>query len=82
MNIIFSDIEKKIIKIWYNSKVYGGHWGDNYFVLPEEEILFNKIMNDFSIEINPIYLRILKYWAEESSDTPEEEELKKKIESL
>jgi len=82
MRVSFSDTEKRILELWYISKVYGGHWGDNFFAIPEEEILINKIKNNDEVEIDSIYKRILKYWSEESNDTPEEEELRKKIENL
>jgi hypothetical protein len=85
MIVSLTEAEKRAIKIWAESNIHGGHWGDFDIIVPEEEIILNKLNNtkDNKISINEIEARIILGWSDSTFGihTMEEASVIKKIKS-
>jgi len=68
MKLVLSSNEIKIIRIWADSTMHGGHWGDGDIVLPEERIILDKLGNTGGGELDftPEEARIVLIWSESS----------------
>ena len=86
MEIIFTQQEIKIIKIWADNNIHGGHWGDGDVMVPEEEILLKKIyeMTDGRLNLRKNEAKLILTWSESSHGiyTLEEDSIIKKIQML
>lgn len=83
--MVFSERELQIIKIWGETVIHGGHWGDGDIIFPDEDILLNVIDRAVAGEetaLTPRNLEILAIWSDVSSDTPEEQHLKERLRAL
>jgi hypothetical protein len=82
----FTEAEKRAIKIWAESNIHGGHWGDFDIIVPEEEIILNKLnsVKNTAISINEIEARIILGWSDSTFGihTMEESSVIKKIKSV
>ena len=81
-----NDREKKLVLLWSESSISAGHWGDGDAILPEEEILRDKVMGlngEGTIGLGRMETRILRQWvARGNNGTPEESMLADKISHL
>ena len=68
MHIHFSPSEIATIKIWAETTIHGGHWGDGDFAVPEENIILEKIakMDNGMVELTTSEARIILTWSESS----------------
>ncbi|MHA2061710.1 MAG: hypothetical protein ACW963_05390, partial [Candidatus Sifarchaeia archaeon] len=66
--------------------IHGGHWGDFDIIVPEEEIILNKLnsVKNTAISINEIEARIILGWSDSTFGihTMEESSVIKKIKSV
>jgi len=85
VQIQLSPSEVNVIKIWADTTIHGGHWGDGDFAVPEEHIILQKINDapDGRIELNKNEIRIILTWSESSRGihTMEEENVINKLRS-
>ncbi len=83
MEVQLSPAEVEVIKIWAESSIHGGHWGDNDLVVPEEDIILSKLKNikNGKVDISPNEARIILTWSSTSLGihTYEEEQVIKKL---
>lgn len=86
MEITLSEGEVNAIKIWAESNIHGGHWGDGDITVPEEEIILNKIekMKNNVLSINEKEAQIILGWSDSTYGihTLEEDSVLKKIAAL
>lgn len=92
--ISFSNSEIRLLKIWAENTIHGGHYGNGDIILPDEEVILTKVKNaiDGKIQLKPRDIQVILIWAENmiGSDlkgmTPEEisvvEKLKKARDEL
>ncbi len=86
MDLPLSENEARAIKIWADSAIHGGHWGDGDVEVPEETILLKKLENIQldKISITPHEAKIMLMWSESTLGihTIEEERVIKRLKSL
>lgn len=85
MKINLSAYEIRILKIWGESTMSGGHWGDGDVVFPDEDALLEqikKLERNESSELSPRNIDIALIWSEENHGTPEEDDLIAKLKIL
>ena len=86
MDISISDREAKAIRIWADSVIHGGHWGDGDAIIPEEDIIIKKLdsMKDDVISLNEQEAKIILSWSDSTLGihTLEEESVLKKLKSI
>lgn len=83
--ILLSQSEIDVIKIWADNTIHGGHWGDGDFMIPEENIIldkFDKVKNG-KVYLTKNEVRIILTWSESSYGihTLEEENVINKLKS-
>ena len=68
MKIELSPGEIQVIKIWAENNIHGGHWGDGDIVVPEEQIILDKLnlIKNRKIDITPNEARIILTWSSSS----------------
>ena len=82
-SIKFTTNEIRIIKLWADNVIHGGHWGDGDVIFPDEAITLEKLNNfEENMTFNSRDIDIIVIWADTSTDTPEEEILKNKIDKF
>jgi hypothetical protein len=81
----FSENEIEVIRIWADSTIHGGHWGDGDLTIPEENIILHKLegVSDGWIDLSSEETRIILAWSESSRGihTMEEVSALKKLKS-
>ena len=85
--IRFTQSEIRLLMIWGNNTIHGGHYGDGDIVLPDESILLRKLQdnNDGNVLVNQRDLEVLLVWASNTIGgalrgiTPEEISVLEKI---
>ena len=80
--MVFSERELTIIRVWSDTVIHGGHWGDGDVVFPDEDILLNLLQNarpGEDVPLRPRNLEILRIWSDTHSGTPEEDGLRERI---
>ena len=80
--MVFTERELQIIKIWGDTVIHGGHWGDGDVIFPDEDILMQAIAGAVpgkDTALTPRNLEILAIWSDKSTDTPEEQQLRHRI---
>jgi hypothetical protein len=86
MDITFTDREVKMIRIWADSIIHGGHWGDGDAIVPEEDIILKKLqsMEDNKVSLSENEAKIILTWSNSTLGihTLEEESVIKKLNSL
>jgi len=85
MKINLSDNEIRILKLWADDVMSGGHWGDGDVIFPDESVLLERIKmvrKDNTVELTPRNIDIALIWSEKNNGTPEEEDLIAKLKSL
>lgn len=86
MDIMFTDREVLIIKIWADSIIHGGHWGDGDIIIPEEDIILTKLQNmeDNTVSLSENEAKIILTWSDSTLGihTLEEESIIKKLKPL
>ena len=86
MTIQLSDREARAIQIWAQSVIHGGHWGDGDVIVPEEDILLNKLtsMKNNRLSISETEAKIILVWSDSTLGihTIEEDSVVKKIRNL
>lgn len=85
MDIQFTERELKILHVWSDNVIHGGHWGDGDVIFPDESILLDlldKAKDGKSVTLTRRNLEIMKIWSETQSGTPEEEILRERLEQL
>ena len=86
MNLVLTETEISVIRIWAESTIRGGHWGDGDFFIPEEGIILRKIAESKGGKINLTNdeVRIILIWSESSRGiyTMEEESAIGKLSSV
>jgi hypothetical protein len=86
MVLSFTDTEIGIIKIWADSTIHGGHWGDNDLIVPEEGVILEKLdkTRNGSLDLTKIEARIILSWSESSRGihTLEEESAINKLQNM
>lgn len=74
----FSSVEIRILRIWADAVMHGGHWGDGAVVLPDEAAALERIgqaENGCPVELSARHLFTFLVWSGESTGTPEEDAL-------
>ena len=68
MELFLTDQEINIIKIWADSNIHSGHWGDGDLMIPEEEILLKKLHNvsEGRLHITNREAQLILTWSESS----------------
>jgi hypothetical protein len=86
MELSVTDREVHAIRIWADSVIHGGHWGDGDAVIPEEDIIIKKLnsIKDNVISLNEQEAKIILSWSDSTLGihTLEEESVLKKLKSL
>ena len=86
MDIMFTDREVLLIKIWADSIIHGGHWGDGDIIIPEEDIILTKLQNieDNTVSLSENEAKIILTWSDSTLGihTLEEESIIKKLKPL
>jgi len=86
VTIQLSDREAQAIRIWAESVIHGGHWGDGDVIVPEEDILLNKLtsMTNNRLSISQTEAKIILAWSDTTLGihTIEEDSVVKKIRNL
>ena len=86
MDLVLTDREARAIRIWADSVIHGGHWGDGDAVIPEEDIIVRKLnhIEGDVISLNEQEVRIILSWSDSTLGihTLEEESVLKKLKSL
>jgi hypothetical protein len=79
----FSDNEIEAIKVWADSAIHGGHWGDGDLTIPEESIILRKleVPDDGHVDLSSEEAKIIFAWSESSRGihTMEEESVLTKL---
>jgi hypothetical protein len=76
-----SGTELRILRIWGETTMQGGHWGDGNIVLPDESNLIARLGN-VPVALTRRDFDILRIWLGASSHTPEEETLEARVRSM
>ncbi len=65
MDLPLSETEARVIKIWADSAIHGGHWGDGDVEIPEESILLDKLndIQEGKISLTEYEAKILLMWS-------------------
>lgn len=83
MEIYLSAPEVAVIKIWADTNIHGGHWGDGDFFVPEEKIILEKLDNikNGKLKFTKYEAGIILAWSESSRGiyTMEEESVINKL---
>lgn len=84
MELVLSEGEMKSIEIWADNTIHGGHWGDGDFMIPEENIILEKLQRarkDGKLQITSNEARIILSWSETARGiyTMEEESAIRKL---
>lgn len=83
MELHLSANEVTAIKIWADTNIHGGHWGDGDFFVPEEKIILEKLdkMKNGMLELTKYDAGIILAWSESSHGiyTMEEESVIRKL---
>ena len=68
MELFLTDGEINIIKVWADSNIHSGHWGDGDLMVPEEEILLRKLHNiiEGKLHITDREAKLILTWSESS----------------
>ena len=78
-----SEYEIEVIKIWADSTIRGGHWGNGDLTIPEESIILHKLegVSDGNIDLTSGEAKIILTWSESSHGihTMEEESALRKL---
>jgi len=86
MLVRLSEGEVNVVRLWADSNIHGGHWGDGDFMVPEEDIILQKLekAKDGMLNISENEARIILTWSESSHGihTMEEESVIRKLKSL
>jgi hypothetical protein len=86
MNLVLTETEISVIRIWAESTIRGGHWGDGDFFIPEESILLRKLDESKGglINLTNGEARMILIWSESSRGiyTMEEESAIGKLKSV
>jgi len=86
MKIKLSPGEIQVIKIWAENNIHGGHWGDGDIIVPEEEIILNKLNSakNGNVDFTPNEARIILMWSNSSMgiNTYEESTVIKKLNKI
>jgi hypothetical protein len=86
MDVLFTDREVKMIRIWADSVIHGGHWGDGDVIIPEEDIILKKLKNmkKNRVSLSENEIKIILTWSDSTLGihTLEEESIIKKLKSL
>ena len=86
MDLPLTDREVKAIRIWADSVIHGGHWGDGDAIIPEEDIIIRKLdsRENVVISLNEQEAKIILSWSDSTLGihTLEEESVLKKLKSL
>jgi hypothetical protein len=86
VKLLFSDNEIEAIKIWADSSIHGGHWGDGDLTIPEERIILRKLQvtDNGRIDLSGEEAKIVLAWSESSRGihTMEEESALTKLRSV
>jgi hypothetical protein len=86
MDLVLTEREAKAIKIWADSVIHGGHWGDGDAIIPEEDIIIRKLnhIEGDVISLNEQEARIILSWSDSTLGihTLEEESVLKKLKLL
>lgn len=86
MNITLSEGERNVIKVWAESNIHGGHWGNGDVTIPEEGIILKKIdqLKGGRIDLNQNEARIILTWSESSFGihTMEEQSVIQKLKKI
>jgi len=86
MDLFLTAGEVNAIKIWAESIIHGGHWGDGDVEIPEEGIILQKIRNikASKITLNENEVRIILMWSDSTLGihTMEEASVIKKLQSM
>ncbi len=86
MEFTFTEGEVHVIRVWADSSIHGGHWGDGDVIVPEEEIILKKLdnMKDNVLTLNEKEAQIIMTWSDSTYGihTLEEESVIKKISSI
>ena len=85
MQISFTERELKIIQVWSDNIIHGGHWGDGDVVFPDESILLeilDRAKNGNPVSLSLRNLEIMKIWSDSNSGTPEENLLRERLEQI
>ena len=85
LEILLSQSEIDVIKIWADNTIHGGHWGDGDFMIPEENIILNKFdkVKNGKVYLTKNEVQIILTWSESSYGihTLEEENVINKLKS-
>ena len=86
MEVSLSSGEVHVIKIWAESNIHGGHWGDGDFTVPEEGIILQNLdtMKKNVLSISEKEAQIILGWSESTMGihTLEEESVIRKMSSI
>ncbi len=86
MDLQLTDRKAKAIRIWADSVIHGGHWGDGDAIIPEEDIIIRKLdsRENGVISLNEQEAKIILSWSDSTLGihTLEEESVLKKLKSL
>jgi hypothetical protein len=68
VKLLFSEIEIEAIKVWADSSIRGGHWGDGDLAIPEESIILRKlgVTDNGPIDLSGEEAKIILAWSESS----------------
>ena len=68
MKILFSNNEIDAIKVWADSTIHGGHWGDGDLTIPEESIILRKldVADNGRVDLSNEEAKIILAWSESS----------------
>ena len=80
----FSSVEIRILRIWADAVMHGGHWGDGAVVLPDEAAALERVdraKNGDPVEMSTRHLFTFLVWSGASTETPEEIELRERLEN-
>jgi hypothetical protein len=83
LQLVLSSVELRVLRIWADATINGGHWGDGSVILPDEvaaNSLLDAAIAGVPFLCNPRQVFTFLVWSDESSDTPEEVMLKEKLE--
>jgi len=81
--ISLNAVELRILGIWAEAILHGGHWGDGAVILPDEEAamqLLKSAQANSALACTPRSIFTFLVWSSASSETPEEQILREKLE--
>lgn len=85
MTVKLSENEVNVIKVWADTCIHGGHWGDGDIVIPEEDIILKKLenMKGDRLTLTENEARLILMWSDSSRGihTMEESNVIKKLKS-